>query len=465
MRIMNNLIKQEMKLTRINLLSILLLEGFITISLEILFIRQLIPFVGNSVVVTSLIIGVFLLFLALGYHQGGREKLAPLQRLEKNFIIGSLVVGIGLSLSFCQVYFYVLARQASILFSLALYLLLVLAPTVFFLGQTIPLTTHFFRQATVSEVSSGALFLSTLGSFLGAVLTSLILLNYFGVAITIIINVGLMMMLALLIALKRNELSWIKLIGLAVSLLLIFKLNINYEHQFYIKTNNYGNYQVNNSVYKNRLGKIMWVNDAPMSFVDSRNRSFDYIEVVKKLLFKDLGLRNKAVLVVGAGGFTLSAESTFNNHFDYVDIDSQIKKVVEKNFLHGVINGHFIAEDARVYLNKSRRNYDVIFSDAYKSQGNIPPSLLTKEYFEQVDAHLKVNGWAIFNIIASPFFSNAYSRRVDNTIRAVFSHCLVVPVSLEKQANVIYLCHKQFIDDKKIYVDNLNSATLDSFKL
>lgn len=53
------------------LYGILILEGFVTISVEILTIRQLIPFYGNSVIITSIIIGIFLLFLAFGYWRGG----------------------------------------------------------------------------------------------------------------------------------------------------------------------------------------------------------------------------------------------------------------------------------------------------------------------------------------------------------------------------------------------------------
>lgn len=52
---------------------IILLEGFVTISLEILTVRQLTPVMGSSVIVTSLIIGIFLLFLALGYRRGGEH--------------------------------------------------------------------------------------------------------------------------------------------------------------------------------------------------------------------------------------------------------------------------------------------------------------------------------------------------------------------------------------------------------
>jgi predicted membrane-bound spermidine synthase len=53
---------------------ILLFEGFITISVELILIRQLIPFYGNSVIVTSVFIGIFLLFLAIGYWRGSKSQ-------------------------------------------------------------------------------------------------------------------------------------------------------------------------------------------------------------------------------------------------------------------------------------------------------------------------------------------------------------------------------------------------------
>lgn len=66
---------------------IILIEGFVSISVEILAIRQLLPVAGGSVIVTSLIIGVFLLFLALGYKQGGKLHINPKKVLQTNFFI------------------------------------------------------------------------------------------------------------------------------------------------------------------------------------------------------------------------------------------------------------------------------------------------------------------------------------------------------------------------------------------
>src|SRR3990167_10948702 len=76
---------------------IILVEGFASIAIEILTIRQLLPVAGGSVIVTSLIIGVFLLFLALGYEKGGRIELHLHHILRRNFLIVAVWIGVGLS--------------------------------------------------------------------------------------------------------------------------------------------------------------------------------------------------------------------------------------------------------------------------------------------------------------------------------------------------------------------------------
>src|SRR5438045_3352252 len=86
-------------------LMILLLEGFITISVEIVTIRQLLPFYGSSVVITSVIIGFFLLFLALGYYRGGLHRSQFFKKLSKNYCLSLLWIGLGLSYVFIGLFF------------------------------------------------------------------------------------------------------------------------------------------------------------------------------------------------------------------------------------------------------------------------------------------------------------------------------------------------------------------------
>lgn len=444
------------------LLIILLLEGFITISVEILTIRQLLPFFGGSVVITSIIIGVFLLFLALGYWRGGAYREDFFKQLSSNFAFSMVWVGVGLSYGFIAVFYYFSAYKAhlSFLFSLFLYLLLVLAPIVYWLGQTIPLTTNLFNQQNrVSHISGKALFLSTIGSFLGALLTSLLLFQYLGVAWTVVINCGLLLGLIVYIRLESHLSPW-HVLWLFFAFGLILMLNVNAEHAQFKKTNNYANYQV---IEPADFSKLLQINRSNSSLLTSDKKGFAYIEAVRDVLFNKLNLQQKQLLVIGAGGFSLTAAGTNNNTVTYVDIDPDVKKIAETQFLNQPINGEFIAQDARSYLQQTTHQFDVIFSDAYSHHAAVPATLLSVEYFQSLAKHLNPQGLLIVNIIADPFFRDKYASVVFNTIHAVFPYCAVVPIDWQHPlTNLMYVC-PNVAKTEVVYRDNLNTATLDFF--
>lgn len=444
-------------------LMVLLLEGFITISIEILTIRQLAPFYGNSVVITSVIIGFFLLFLALGYYKGGLYRSDYFNKLTKNYCLSLLWIGIGLSYIFIGIFSRIMLvhLNCSYLTSLILYLILVLAPIVYWLGQTIPITTNLFNQSSsISRISGLALFLSTTGSFLGALVTSLVLFQYLGVAWAVVINCFLLITLVLLLS-RFEPFTLGKFLFLGFSLVFIKYINVNAESFLFKLTNNYANYELQE---KENGERIFRINESNSSFIDKNKKGYPFVGFIQKILFKDRKVKNQDVLIIGAGGFSLTALGLHDNRVTYLDIDPAIKDVAEKYFLKEAIKGNFLGEDARSFLNHSKDVYDVIISDAYSNINAIPPSLLTVEYFSQLAQHLKPNGLAVLNIIANPWFENDYSKRVDNSIRKVFSYCSVSPITWDGQwSNMIYVCENS-PRDLGVYRDNLSTATFDYFK-
>jgi len=447
------------------LLFIVLLEGFVTISVEVLVIRQLIPFAGSNVIVTSLIIGVFLLFLAMGYWRGGQYRTDYRQILLVNFTKSAILLGVGLSYVFTHVFFQVMRTYAALhpLFDLSIYLLMVIAPLVYILGQTVPITTNLFKGRSVGEISGKVLYLSTLGSFLGAVLTSLILLNFVGVAWSIVVNYCILFFLSCLL-IKSWHQSTGRLLLLAACLVLVYILNVSFAKDYFVHTNSYANYRVqdNYEIAPGNVGKVFIVNESLSSFINAQGQAAPYIELIKRLLFEDLNLRGKQILIIGAGGFTLSAENTYDNYFTYVDIDKDIDTVVKQYYIDR-FNGEFIAEDARVFLDQTDQRFDVVVSDAYQDRRSIPAYLLTVEHFKNIYRVLMAEGFAVFNLIADPLLNDHYSKRVDNTISQIFPDCMKIPLRyVNSLANIIYICHKSAQEeDLMIYTDDMNRSTLD----
>lgn len=442
---------------------IILIEGFVTISAEILTIRQMLPIVGNSVIVTSLIIGIFLLFLAYGYRRGGEYKRDYAKILKQNFTLAAFLLGIGLSYAFILLFFttFQIAITHQILLILTSYLLLITAPLVYILGQTVPITMNIIRKEhTVGATGGKILHLSTIGSFLGAVITSLVLMNFLGVAWTILLNYVCLMFLTLLL-IKNKKTEILRVITLLLGLALTFAFNVYTENQLFTLTNTYGNYQI----LEEDGAKILSINESISSRQDNEKKGLPYIELVKRFLFEDLKLTNQDILVLGAGGFSLSAENTFGNHFTYVDIDNDIKQLVQKHFLDK-IPGKLVVSDARYFLNNTQDKFDIIFSDVYSNARSIPAHLLTQEYFVTLNQALRQKGIAVMNIIANPMMEDAYSQKVDNSIRSVFNHCMVVPLHYRKSpSNILYFCQKNPNLTHKgrdsLYTDDQNQVTFD----
>lgn len=448
-------------------LFVLLLEGYLTLSIEILTIRQLIPFVGNSVIATSLIIGFFLLALAFGYQRGGTYRDNYHAILTRNFTVSFYLLGVGLAYFFVALFFDFFGNRLSIhqFIVLALYLFIITVPLIYLLGQTVPLVMGMMHNVShTASISGFVLNISTIGSFLGSIFTSLVLLNFFGVAATIVFN---LFCLCILIFMFSN-LSEIRFVIISASMAVMYIFNIGFENQYFVATNAYGNYRIETrkiSPGSNKTGKFLFINESSASLITDEQKTFNYIEFIKKLLFIDLQLENKNIVILGAGGFTLTAEddliNDLNNTYTYVDIDKNIKKIVLDNKYLAKINGTFIAQDAREFIRGHLNKFDVVVSDAYTNQKSIPFHLLTQEYFTNIYNSLVDDGIAVFNFIGSPVFKDEYIRSINNTIHRVFAYCTVSPINLDaKTSNIIYACHKSNTK-YYVYTDNLNSAPLD----
>lgn len=443
-------------MTKNKTLFILFLEGFVSVSLQILIIRQLIPFIGNSVVAMSMVISVFLSALALGYYKGGNVQKNHLENLFKNFMYAGFFIAIGFSYIFINSFFSISNTIINInILEAFLYLMLFLFTPVYLLGQTIPILTNFVKENTVSKTAGLSLAINTIGSVLGSISTSLILLYYIGVAGTIMINCVILSLLMYLISVKDNKNTFFKfekvlLTGLFLSI--SYGLNNIYENERFLLTNNYNNYEM---VYLENNEKLLLLNKSFSSLNRDNIKGFDYIEYIKEVLFLHYEIKNKNVLVLGAGGFTMTMPNDFNNKFIYVDIDKDLKDFSEKYFLENKIPADFIADDARNYLRKSENKYDVIIVDAYTNRKSIPWHLITKEFMSLVSLKLNEDGFAVFNIIANKKFDSNDSRTIHNTITTSFDYCHSIPIMSknDEYANIMYFC-KNDLNKKKIYRDN-----------
>ncbi len=465
------------------LFTIIVIEGYIVLATELLAIRQTIPYVGSGTDTVSIIIAAVLMPLAFGYQYGGQFKprrifghyITVRKKLVLNILIASTILLIGMSYKYMKTFFVWLPeigiedRLAQTFVYSALFLVL----PVYLLGQTVPLVSNFFSKEKLSQITGKMLFFSTVGSFLGAILSTLVLMSTIGVHHTVSLNFVLLAILVILLSKNKKSLPVIYSVIIAL-LAMSFNSNALLRKDHIKKNNQYSLIAAGTLKNDNRLLKI---NGNYSSKYNDAGQKFEYIEFVERVAIAPIAGATppRDILVIGSGGFTFGHNDS-NNLYTYVDINEDLKAIAEQYILKEPIgkNKKFVPLPARAFLNDTDKTYDVIFVDAYLGGASVPEHLVTQEFFLQVKAHLKNNAVLVTNLILSPHFNNQFTRNIDNTIRSVFPHVSRHIIgenyklwsdSDTTMANTIYMYrHEIDYNAGHIYTDNKNTVFYDKPK-
>jgi spermidine synthase len=130
-----------------------------------------------------------------------------------------------------------------------------------------------------------------------------------------------------------------------------------------------------------------------------------------------------------------------------VEIDPKMTKLAEKYFDLDPYrdNLEIIHQDARIFLAKNKKKYDIIYGDAFSSYYSPPFHLTTIEALKSLKDSLKPDGMAVINIISalqgekSTFFVKEF-----NTLEKLFSNIIVFYTedrdSFDKVQNIVLVC-------------------------
>ncbi len=466
---------------------IIIVEGYLVLSSELLAIRQTIPYVGSGTDTISIIIAAVLMPLAFGYQYGGQFKprkflgfhVTVRKKLILNLLIASSILVLGLSYQFIKIFFEWLPSVGveDRLFQISIYCTIFFILPVYLLGQTVPLVSNFFSKERLSQITGKMLFFSTVGSFMGAVFTTLVLMAFVGVHHTVSLNFVLFSVLIIL--LTKRKIGLFQIFSVVLSLgIAAAALHFNSDKvmdSYHIKKNNqYSTIQAGTTSSGTRK---MFINGNDSSSYNDQRRKHQYVEFAERIAIIPIlnSLKPRDVLVIGAGAFTFG-HNDINNNYTYVDIDKDLQDVAEQYVLKAPIgdNKEFVAKPARAFLSENNDKFDVIFLDSYLGGISIPEHMVTKEFFESVKSHLKDNGILVTNFIMSPHFNNEFTRNLDNTFRSVFPHVsrhvigehyFLWSESDVQAANVAYIYrHEDDYDPGKIYTDNKNTVFFDKPK-
>ncbi len=436
---------------------IVFVEGFCSLGAEIIALRRLVPHVGSAIVVTAPTIGFFLLALALGYASGARVAARYTQVVARNFQIAALIAGLGLArVSVDGLFTWVSPLWLAYL----IFIGVVLCPLAWLLGQTVPVLTNLMKHERTGQASGYALYWSTLGSFLGSVSLSLGMMQWLGVSAAVMACSVLLVVASLLLQTTPRWQAW-GTAGVLGALVLAGNLLPSQA----VSDTAYADYRVKALQRpQDQQPRAFLINNSLASLTDDSTPPHyaRYVQRLRHIILDELRMEAGAILVLGAGGFTLSHEEP-SNHYTYVDIDPKIREIAQDQFLKGSIQGDFVVDDARHYVRTTPTRYDVVVVDAYSSHTSIPSHLVTREFWQDTRRALKPEGVLLVNLILDGKLETPYARHLLATIDAVFGRCGVeVLHKTQPASNVIVSCHASSQPQiARPYTDERNPADLD----
>ena len=450
---------------------IVFIEGFCSLGAEIIALRRLVPYVGSAIVVTAPTIGFFLLALALGYAAGARISDRYLAIVARNFLISAVLLGIGFSTPFVSALF---AHVEPVWFAYTILIGGILCPLAWLLGQTVPALTNLMQTQRTGEASGLALYWSTLGSFLGSLGLSLIVMLWFGISSAVLLCAELLLFGALVLGLATPG-PRIRLVVIMLFALLVAVPNLPALRQPLLGVGSditetaYADYAILQTTNADADAiRVFRVNSSTASLLGDGNppRYARYIDYLRRTLLQDLKFHDQDILVLGAGGFTLSHREP-TNRYTYVDIDPDIRNIAEQQFLDEPIRGIFVVDDARHFVAKTVHDrttrFDAVVVDVYSSHHNIPSHLVTREFWRDTRSVLKPDGVMLANLILDSRLQSDYARNLFATIESVYGRCAVEILHKDRPlANVEVLCHNSTSNPTiRLYSDEKNPADID----
>jgi len=412
------------------LILIVMVSGGVLMGLEIAAARLISPYFGQGVYVWGSLISVFLAALAAGYYLGGRLAdrrpalsvlgtvitLACLAMLLLRYAAPGIAEGIaGISLG---------TKLGTLLTSVVLFIV----PSLL-MGMVSPFAVRLTARA-VGEVGkiSGLLYaLSTVGSIIGTLLSSFVLIDLIGAGWTVLVLALVLLAVSVTAAGVLSFRRRLPPIAIPAAVLVVISLIVSPPRAGGIIAKGLEIVYETDSAYQH-IVVCEGVLDNPYNDVaparPRRNLQFDrytesaiYIDDINDgdpdaaTTYTDLmhlplifNPHIKTMLMIGGGGGTVPRQ--YRRHYgcevDVAEIDPKVVQVSKDWFyLEPDDKLRVHVEDGRLFLKRTDKQYDAILVDAFTGGGQIPFHLTTKEFFEEVQRHLAPGGVLAMNVINS----------------------------------------------------------------
>jgi spermidine synthase len=401
--------------------------GASSLGAEIAATRLLAPWFGASTIIWANTIATVLVALSAGYWVGGRlaDRDPTLRGLSRVVLVaaGLLAAVPFIAGPFLRVSVDALDNLQAGAFAGSLFAVLVLVATpVLLLGAVAPYAVRLSVR-TVEEAGrvAGRLYaISTLGSLAGVFLSALLLIPLVGTRRTFLLF-ALSLALVSVPALGRRFLVAPALVAVLIAVPVgtvkaTGSARVLWDHET--------EYQYARVIEERDGERRLELNEGQAIHSVYRPGEWltgDYWDEMLVLPFAVSAQPPRSVAILGnAAGTTARAYGHFfpATRVDGVEIDGELNDVGRRLFDLRGQNVHLHTADARPFLRRTDRRFDLIVVDAYR-QPYIPFYLATREFFALARDRLTPRGAIVINI-GHPERSDALERVLSTTMGDVF---------------------------------------------
>jgi spermidine synthase len=406
--------------------------------LEIVGGRILAPEIGVSLYTWTSVIGVVLAGLSLGNYLGGRlaDRRPGRSTLSYQYLLAAAASGLVLVLAHNFRHIAAPAGWAAQLQVLWIATALFFLPSVL-LGTVTPMIVKLSLNSldetgrVVGRIQAAA----TLGSILGVFLTGFLLISAFGTrAILAYVSVVL-----LLLAVASNpfweeasakgaggsEAGTNVLIGASIVMLAIAFLTITYEDRCFRESNYYCI-----QVYSDKTGQYKQLSlDVLVNGVVSVKHPTQLVYPYERLYGKVVDATYKRgrpvkAFAIGGGTYTFPRwlAQAHRGQTLVAEIDPEVTDVVRDELgLRDSPGIRIVHKDARPALRDRPKDdlYDLVLGDAFADIA-IPFHLVTREFNELVQSHLKPDGMYLVNVVDGVHYD--FLRSYVKTLQQTFTY-------------------------------------------
>lgn len=400
----------------------LFLVGAVILVLEIGGSRILAPFFGSTIFVWSALITVTMGFLSLGYFVGG-YLVDIYTRRALYYYVNFFGAFFALFLIKLNRILLVFSDGFGFMYGPLVAGVLLFALPLFFYSMSGPVLIRLNSKNIESSGNvSGRIFaVSTIGSLFGALLAGYYFIPNFSLS-AVMINSNLIIMIFSILGLFLVKDHIYRIIIFALVLILIYFVPvINIENNEDLKIiHKEASFYADLKVARLKYVDLLLMDGVAQSvFSHNTDQSFAYeaLQINKHLSeYPD----NADILVLGFG--VGSVKGVFDSRFavDYVELDPKMIKLAKEYFNYDLDkNDTMYIADARQFLRKNNKKYDVIFVDLYHS-GVIPVHTHTQEALMLMRSRLKDDGILFSNMLGDP--DSALIQSLALTTESVFPY-------------------------------------------